>query len=130
MNLLTAIENWVDARAAKQVRQNLSVDVMRQYGLYEEILRIVTNEVSAQLEASSSTDVDDLASRIDDLECKADDLERGIDDLENQVDTEYVHTSTLDERLEDHEVDYDGIQDRIETKIRHILAEATISIDL
>lgn len=125
MNLLTAIENWVDARAAKQVELRLA-DICRQA---TNSVMIETEEKLEDLRNKIRT-CSDLESRVDDLDCKAEDLERGIDDLESQIDSECVHYSTLDERLDDHEVDYDVIQDRIETKIRHILAEATINIDL
>lgn len=125
MNLLTAIENWVDARAAKQVELRLA-DICRQA---TNSVMIETEEKLEDLRNKIRT-CSDLESRIDDLDCKAEDLERGIDDLENQVDSEYVHLSTLDERLEDHEPDFDVIAMRIETEVQRVLSEATLSIDL
>lgn len=85
MNLLTAIEQWVDTRAAKQIEIRMA-----------DVARMVRNEVKAQLEDSAATlaletreAVDahnDLESRVDSLEQTVECNDNGIDDLESRID--------------------------------------------
>lgn len=122
MNLLTAIENWVDARAVKQVELRLA-DISRQ--VTESVMKEIAEE-----DDRVERKLDDLRHDFQNLEEKSDDLERGIEELESQIDNDCVQFGTLDERLEDHEPDYDLIAERIETTVQRILSEATFSIDL
>ena len=87
MNLLTAIEQWVDTRAAKQVEIRM-VD----------LARMVEVQVATQIEEMGLCDAgsryDDLESRIDDMESDVESHGNGLHDLESSVDD-------LDTRIEE-----------------------------
>jgi len=114
MNLLTAIEQWVDARAAKQVEIRMT-----------DVARMVYNDIQKQLETST---LGDLESRVDTLESTVESHDNGIDELEVRIDD-------LDSRLDDVDTSIADTDDHIShgevaDLVRDVINNASISFNL
>lgn len=123
MNLLTAIEQWVDTRAAKQIEIRMA-----------DVARMVRNEVKAQLEDSAAAIAKDtneavkaryeLYERIDSLEGTVESHDNCIDDLESRVDEVETRSDDL-ENADDHPT-----HGEVADLVREVISHASISIDL
>ena len=121
MNLLTAIEQWVDARAAKQVELRM-----------DDLARMVRNEVQTQLKDMDTREAvdahNDLESRVDSLESTVESHDNGIDELEVRVDD-------LDSRLDDVDTSIADTDDHpthgeVADLVRDVINNASISFNL
>jgi chromosome segregation ATPase len=127
MNLLTAIEQWVDTRAAKQIEIRMA-----------DVARMVRNEVKAQLEDSAATlaletreAVDahnDLESRVDSLEQTLECHDNGIDDLESRLEDLEARVDDVGDRVTD--ADDHPTHGEVADLVREVISNASISIDL
>jgi len=124
MNLLTAIEQWVDARTAKQIEIRM-----------DDLARMVRNEVKTQLEDSAAAIAldtnaavkahNELDGRIDSLEQTVESHENCIDDLESRVDEVETRSDDLDNNADDHPT-----HGEVADLVREVISHASISIDL
>mgnify|MGYP001265920517 CR=1 FL=1 len=118
MNLLTAIEQWVDARAAKQLDIRM-----------DDLARMVRNEVKAQLEDSAAVDSHtDLESRLDSLEQTVESNDNGIDDLESRLDDLDMRVDDVGDRVAD--ADDHPTHAEMSDLVLDTIRNASISIDL
>ena len=127
MNLLTAIEQWVDTRAAKQIDIRM-----------DDIARMVRNEVKAQLEDSAAAialdtnaavkDYNELEERIDSLEQTIESHDNGIDDLETRLDDLDMRVDDVGYRITD--PDDLPTHGEVDDVVREVISHALISIEL
>lgn len=127
MNLLTAIEQWVDTRTAKQIDIRMN-----------DIARMVRNEVKAQLEDSAAVIAldtnaavkahNELDERIDSLEQTVESHDNGIDDLESRVDEVETRLDDVDNEMDD--TDNHPTHGEVADLVREVISHASISIDL
>ena len=127
MNLLTAIEQWVDARAAKQLDIRM-----------DDRARMVRNEVKARLEDSAAAialdtnaavkDYNELEERIDSLEQTIESHDNGIDDLESRLDDLETRVDDVGDRVTD--ADDHPTHAEMADLVLDTIRNASISIDL
>jgi len=127
MNLLTAIEQWVDTRTAKQIDIRM-----------DDLARMVRNEVKAQLEDSAAAialdtnaavkDYNELEERIDSLEQTIESHDNGIDDLETRVDEVELRVDEVGDRVTN--ADDHPTHGEVADLVREVINHASISIDL
>ena len=121
MNLLTAIEQWVDARAAKQVEIRM-----------DDLARMVRNEVQTQLANIDTREVVDahnyLESRVDTLEQTVESNDNGIDDLGSRIDDLETRVDDVGDRVTD--ADDHPTHAEMADLVLDTIRNASISIDL
>ena len=127
MNLLTAIEQWVDARTAKQIDIRM-----------DDLARMVRNEVKAQLEDSAAVIAletreavdahNDLESRVDSLEQTVESNDNGIDDLESRIDDLETRVNDVDNLITD--ADAHPTHEEVADLVRDVINNASISFNL
>ena len=121
MNLLTAIEQWVDARAAKQIEIRM-----------DDLARMVANEVQTQLaDTVRAFDIDaynDLESRVDSLEQTVESNDNGIDDLESRIDDLETRVNDVDNLITD--ADAHPTHEEVADLVRDVINNASISFNL
>lgn len=118
MNLLTAIEQWVDARAAKQVEIRM-----------DDLARMVRNEVQTQLKDMDTREAvdahNDLESRVDSLEQTVEDHEKTISELDSFTDDQESRFDDMESTISDHPT-----HEEMSEIVRDVIRNASISIDL
>ena len=121
MNLLTAIEQWVDARAAKQVEIRM-----------DDLARMVRNEVQTQLADidtnTTARALNELDDRIDTLEQTVESNDNGIDDLESRVDEVETRLDDVDNQITD--ADDHPTHGEVADLVRDVINNASISFNL
>ena len=121
MNLLTAIEQWVDARAAKQLEIRM-----------DDLARMVANEVQTQLADMDTREAvdahNDLESRVDTLEQTVESNDNGIDDLESRVDEVETRLDDVDNQITD--ADDHPTHGEVADLVRDVINNASISFNL
>tara|TARA_R100000951_G_scaffold67710_1_gene57176 strand:+ start:43 stop:399 length:357 start_codon:yes stop_codon:yes gene_type:complete len=118
MNLLTAIEQWVDTRAAKQIEIRMA-----------DVARMVHNEVQTQLADIDTREAVDahnhLESRVDSLEQTVEDHEKTISELDSFTDDQESRFDDMESTFSDHPTHEEMCE-----IVRDTIRNASISIDL